>query len=221
MESFVLEKALQIIKSNLNPALPSHPSNHVPQCNIHKSFKYLQGCLLNHLPGQPVPMLYKPFSEQTVTNMQLKEWFEAVSSCPVTSDLGRDRYLPLYNLPSGGSSFSLPVSCPAPQLSSSGNRTPAVIYRQLQFCLKYWSKRQNPTAPFQYCKLEPNHVVKATPRTWLPWYKNIYAQNVVMSLSCFLYALTVVSRRQQKCLWTAEELSGIRAICNAGWLGGS
>lgn len=73
MESLILEKALQITKSNPNSALRSPPLNHVPQCNIHKPFKYLQGCRLNHFPGQPVPMLYNPFSEQIITNVQFKE----------------------------------------------------------------------------------------------------------------------------------------------------
>ena len=31
--------------------------NHIPKCHIYTFFKHLQGWWLNHLPGQPVPIL--------------------------------------------------------------------------------------------------------------------------------------------------------------------
>ena len=52
--------------------MPSPPLNHVPKHHIYTSFKYLQGWWLNHFPGQPVPMLDNPFSEEFFPNIQSK-----------------------------------------------------------------------------------------------------------------------------------------------------
>jgi len=49
MESLRLEKSSKI-KSN-----PIMPTNHVPQCHVSMVLDPLQGWLLPHLPGQPVP----------------------------------------------------------------------------------------------------------------------------------------------------------------------
>ena len=56
----------------INLTLPSPSPNHVPKHHIYTSFKYLQGWWLNHFPGQPVPMLDKPFSEEVFPNIQSK-----------------------------------------------------------------------------------------------------------------------------------------------------
>ena len=48
---------------------------------------------LKDLPGQPVPMLHHPFSEEIFPNIQSKPplvQLEAVSSCPVTCYLGEE-----------------------------------------------------------------------------------------------------------------------------------
>ncbi|KAK4823937.1 hypothetical protein QYF61_008323 [Mycteria americana] len=60
---------------------------------IRTSFKYLQGWRLNHFPGQPVPMLDNPFSEEKFPNIQSKPplvQLEAISSCPITCYLGEE-----------------------------------------------------------------------------------------------------------------------------------
>ncbi|KAK4825372.1 hypothetical protein QYF61_027125 [Mycteria americana] len=51
------------------------------------------GWRLNHFPGQPVPMLDNPFSEEKFPNIQSKpplEQLEAISSCPITCYLGEE-----------------------------------------------------------------------------------------------------------------------------------
>ncbi|PKU29473.1 protein diaphanous hypothetical protein [Limosa lapponica baueri] len=96
-ESFRLEN-FKIVKPNPNPALPSPPLNHVPQHHIYPSFKYLQGWQLHHFPGQPVPMLDNPFSEEIFPNIQSKPplaQLEAISSCPVACHLGDETDLHL------------------------------------------------------------------------------------------------------------------------------
>ncbi|KAK4818640.1 hypothetical protein QYF61_016611 [Mycteria americana] len=48
---------------------------------------------LNHFPGQPVPMLDNPFSEEKFPNIQSKPplaQLEAISSCPITCYLGEE-----------------------------------------------------------------------------------------------------------------------------------
>ncbi|KAK4821205.1 hypothetical protein QYF61_015773 [Mycteria americana] len=53
----------------------------------------LEGWRLNHLPGQPVPMLDNPFSEEKFPNIQSKPplvQLEAISSCPITCYLGEE-----------------------------------------------------------------------------------------------------------------------------------
>ncbi|KAK4811654.1 hypothetical protein QYF61_022747 [Mycteria americana] len=52
-----------------------------------------KGWRLNHFPGQPVPMLDNPFSEVKFPNIQSKPplaQLEAISSCPITCDLGEE-----------------------------------------------------------------------------------------------------------------------------------
>ncbi|KAK4830578.1 hypothetical protein QYF61_011756 [Mycteria americana] len=60
---------------------------------MYTSFKYLQGWRLNHFPGQPVPMLDNPFSEEKFPNIQSKPplvQLEAISSRPITCYLGEE-----------------------------------------------------------------------------------------------------------------------------------
>ncbi|KAK4832495.1 hypothetical protein QYF61_023542 [Mycteria americana] len=52
-----------------------------------------EGWRHNHFPGQPVPMLDNPFSEEEFPNIQSKPplaQLEAISSCPVTCYLGEE-----------------------------------------------------------------------------------------------------------------------------------
>ncbi|KAK4823926.1 hypothetical protein QYF61_008312 [Mycteria americana] len=52
-----------------------------------------KGWRLNHFPGQPVPMLENPFSEEKFPNLQSKPplvQLEAISSCPITCYLGEE-----------------------------------------------------------------------------------------------------------------------------------
>ncbi|KAK4810953.1 hypothetical protein QYF61_013361 [Mycteria americana] len=52
-----------------------------------------QGWRLNHFPGQPVPMLDNPFSEEKFPNIQSKPplaQLEAISSCPIACYLGEE-----------------------------------------------------------------------------------------------------------------------------------
>ncbi|KAK4831626.1 hypothetical protein QYF61_018566 [Mycteria americana] len=52
-----------------------------------------QGWRLNHFPGQPVPMLDNPLGEEKFPNIQSKPplaQLEAISSCPITCDLGEE-----------------------------------------------------------------------------------------------------------------------------------
>ncbi|KAK4823575.1 hypothetical protein QYF61_003579 [Mycteria americana] len=54
---------------------------------------FLEGWRLNHFPGQPVPMLDNPFSEEKFPNIQSKPplvQLEAISSCPITGYLGEE-----------------------------------------------------------------------------------------------------------------------------------
>ncbi|KAK4832683.1 hypothetical protein QYF61_025144 [Mycteria americana] len=66
---------------------------------IQTSFKYLQGWRLHHFPGQPVPMLDNPLSEEIFPNIQSKpplEQLEAICSHPATCYLEEetDPHLP-------------------------------------------------------------------------------------------------------------------------------
>ncbi|KAK4810660.1 hypothetical protein QYF61_007460 [Mycteria americana] len=73
--------------------LPRPPLYHVHKHLIQTSFKYFQGWPLNHFPGQPVPRLDNPFSEEKFPNIQSKPplmQLEAISSCPITSYLGEE-----------------------------------------------------------------------------------------------------------------------------------
>ncbi|KAK4832035.1 hypothetical protein QYF61_020550 [Mycteria americana] len=52
-----------------------------------------EGWRLNHFPGQPVPVLDNPFSEEKFPNIQSKPplaQLEAISSCPITCYLGEE-----------------------------------------------------------------------------------------------------------------------------------
>ncbi|KAK4830233.1 hypothetical protein QYF61_009300 [Mycteria americana] len=52
-----------------------------------------EGWRLNHVPGQPLPMLDNPFSEVKFPNIQSKPplpQLEAISSCPITCYLGEE-----------------------------------------------------------------------------------------------------------------------------------
>jgi len=57
------------------------------------SFKYLQGWQLNHFPGQSLPMLDNPFSEEIFPNIHTKPplaQLEAIFSHPITCYLGEE-----------------------------------------------------------------------------------------------------------------------------------
>jgi len=64
IELLRLEKNFKIIKSNHSLTIPNSnnsPLNHVPEHHIQMIFKHIQGWWLNHLPLEPIPMLYNPF----------------------------------------------------------------------------------------------------------------------------------------------------------------
>ncbi|KAK4810517.1 hypothetical protein QYF61_004480 [Mycteria americana] len=87
------KRPLRSSSPTVNLTLPRPPLHHVPKHLIQTSFKYLQGWRLNHFPGQPVPMLDNPFSEEKFPNIQSKPplaQLEAISSCPITCYLGEE-----------------------------------------------------------------------------------------------------------------------------------
>ncbi|KAK4822662.1 hypothetical protein QYF61_019029 [Mycteria americana] len=87
------KRPLRSSTPTINLTLPRPPLYHVPKHLIQTSFKYLQGWRLNHFPGQPVPMLDNPFSEEKFPNIQSKPplaQLEAISSCPITCYLGEE-----------------------------------------------------------------------------------------------------------------------------------
>ncbi|KAK4810562.1 hypothetical protein QYF61_004525 [Mycteria americana] len=87
------KRPLRSSSPTVNLTLPRRPLHHVPKHLIQTSFKYLQGWRLNHFPGQPVPMLENPFSEEKFPNIQSKPplaQIEAISSCPITCYLGEE-----------------------------------------------------------------------------------------------------------------------------------
>ncbi|KAK4831037.1 hypothetical protein QYF61_014969, partial [Mycteria americana] len=87
------KRPLRSSSPTINLTLPRPPPYHVPKHLIQTSFKYLQGWRLNHFPGQPVPMLDNPFSEEKFPNIQSKPplvQLEAISSCPITCYLGEE-----------------------------------------------------------------------------------------------------------------------------------
>ncbi|KAK4810753.1 hypothetical protein QYF61_007727 [Mycteria americana] len=87
------KRPLRSSSPTVNLTLPRPPLHHVPKHLIQTSFKYLQGWRLNHFPGQPVPMLDHPFSEEKFPNIQSKPplaQLEAISSCPITCYLGEE-----------------------------------------------------------------------------------------------------------------------------------
>lgn len=55
--------------------MPSPTLNCVPKHHIYTSFKYLQGCWLNHFLGQPIPILDNPLGEQIFPKFQSKSWY--------------------------------------------------------------------------------------------------------------------------------------------------
>ncbi|KAK4829773.1 hypothetical protein QYF61_006572 [Mycteria americana] len=87
------KRPLRSSSPTVNLTLPRPPLHHVPKHLIQTSFKYLQGWRLNHFPGQPVPMLDNPFSEEKFPNIQSKPplaQLEAISSRPITCYLGEE-----------------------------------------------------------------------------------------------------------------------------------
>ncbi|KAK4818807.1 hypothetical protein QYF61_019736 [Mycteria americana] len=87
------KRPLRSSSPTVNLTLPRPPLDHVPKHLIQTSFKYFQGWRLNHFPGQPVPMLDNPFSEEKFPNIQSKPplaQLEAISSCPITCYLGEE-----------------------------------------------------------------------------------------------------------------------------------
>jgi len=65
----------------------------VPKCHIYTFFEHLHGWGLNHFPGQPVPMPDHSFSKEIFPNIQSKcplVQLEAISSHPITSDVGEE-----------------------------------------------------------------------------------------------------------------------------------
>ncbi|KAK4826053.1 hypothetical protein QYF61_004168 [Mycteria americana] len=87
------KRPLRSSNPTVNLTLPRPPLYHVPKHLSQTSFKYLQGWRLNHFPGQPVPMLDNPFSEEKFPNIQSKPplaQLEAISSCPIPCYLGEE-----------------------------------------------------------------------------------------------------------------------------------
>ncbi|KAK4821029.1 hypothetical protein QYF61_012115 [Mycteria americana] len=87
------KRPLRSSSPTVNLTLPSPPLHHVSKHLIQMSFKYLQGWRLNHCPGQPVPMLDNPFSEEKFPNLQSKPplaQLEAISSRPITCYSGEE-----------------------------------------------------------------------------------------------------------------------------------
>ncbi|KAK4832356.1 hypothetical protein QYF61_021955 [Mycteria americana] len=87
------KRPLRSSSPTINLTLPRPPLYHVPKHLIQASFKYLQGWRLNHFPGQLVPMLDNPFSEEKFPNIQSKPplaQLEAISSRPITCYLGEE-----------------------------------------------------------------------------------------------------------------------------------
>ncbi|KAK4810511.1 hypothetical protein QYF61_004291 [Mycteria americana] len=87
------KRPLRSSSPTVNLTLPRPPLYHVPKHLIQTSFKYLQGPRLNHFPGQPVPMLDNPFSEEKFPNIQSKPplaQLEAISSRPIICYLGEE-----------------------------------------------------------------------------------------------------------------------------------
>ncbi|KAK4818814.1 hypothetical protein QYF61_019743 [Mycteria americana] len=87
------KRPLRSSSPTVNLTLPRPPLHYVPKHLIQTSFKYLQGWRLNHFPGQPLPMLDNPFSEEKFPNIQSKPplaQLEAISSCPITCYLGEE-----------------------------------------------------------------------------------------------------------------------------------
>lgn len=65
MESFSLGKTSKLTQSNHYPSTAKPITDPIPRCHIHTSFKSLQEQWILHFPGQPLPVLDDPFSEQT------------------------------------------------------------------------------------------------------------------------------------------------------------
>ncbi|KAK4831896.1 hypothetical protein QYF61_020043 [Mycteria americana] len=87
------KRPLRSSSPTVNLTLPRPPLYHVPKHLIQTPSKYFQGWRLNHFPGQPVPMLDHPFSEEKFPNIQSKPplvLLEAISSRPITCYLGEE-----------------------------------------------------------------------------------------------------------------------------------
>ena len=79
------KRPLGSLSPTANLTLPSPPLNYVPKHRVYMAFKYLQGWQLNHVPGQPVPMVDNPFGEEIILNIQSKTplaQLEAICFCP-------------------------------------------------------------------------------------------------------------------------------------------
>ncbi|KAK4831894.1 hypothetical protein QYF61_020041 [Mycteria americana] len=87
------KRPLTSLSPTINLTLPRPPLYDVPKHLIQTPSKYFQGWRLNHFPGQPVPMLDHPFSEEKFPNIQSKPplvLLEAISSRPIACYLGEE-----------------------------------------------------------------------------------------------------------------------------------
>lgn len=68
-------KIIQVKKDlrghQVQPSTKSHQPTE-PYCEVPRPlvFEHLQGWSLHHFPGEPVPMLNQPFSEEFIPNIQ-------------------------------------------------------------------------------------------------------------------------------------------------------
>ncbi|KAK4825874.1 hypothetical protein QYF61_003148 [Mycteria americana] len=84
-----LDPLVQIIDKDVKQNWPQHRALGNTACDRLPT----GGWRLNHFPGQPVPMLDNPFSEEKFPNIQSKPplaQLEAISSCPITCYLGEE-----------------------------------------------------------------------------------------------------------------------------------
>ncbi|KAK4810173.1 hypothetical protein QYF61_010485 [Mycteria americana] len=87
LEQVHLEATVAVDKSMLQHVYPWRDCGALIRLHLE------QGWRLNHFPGQPVPMLDNPFSEEKFPNIQSKPplaQLEAISSCPITCYLGEE-----------------------------------------------------------------------------------------------------------------------------------
>ena len=76
IELLRLEKTLKVIESNCNltnyPNSNNPPLNHVPEHHIQTVFKHIQGWWINHIRGEPIPVLNNPFCKEVFPDIQHK-----------------------------------------------------------------------------------------------------------------------------------------------------